>query len=305
VPQGSILGPLLFLIYINDIVNCSKILKFILFADDTNLFHSHKDAFELMKSINIELSKLSDWFRANKLSLNVKKTNYILFGKKRLPNFDQNFELIIDGNRLERVQSTKFLGVYIDEKLNWIAHTNHVSLSISKALGILYRIRNVLPNKVLLILYHTMIYPYLSYCNIIWGGANLSILKKVIVLQKRAIRLVTRSSYRAPTGPLFRRLRLLRLEDIHKLQTALFMFKFKYCILPLSCMNYFSVNLIHSHFTRHICYFNLASFRTSIRERCITVRGPRLWDSLPIALQNCSSIHMLKTELTNNIISVY
>lgn len=83
VPQGSVLGPLLFILYINDIVNCSNILKFILFADDTNIFHSDTNVFQLMTTINCELLKLSKWFKANKLSLNVKKTNYILFGRKK------------------------------------------------------------------------------------------------------------------------------------------------------------------------------------------------------------------------------
>ena len=149
-------------------------------------------------------------FRANKLSLNVQKTNFILFGNKKLPFGDGNFKLTIDGTEIERVKSTKFLGVLIDEKLNWIAHTNHVSLCISKALGILYRVRNALPNRLLLMLYYTMIYPYFTYCNILWGCAKPSILQKLISLQKRAIRLVSRSSYRSSTGLLFCHIGILK-----------------------------------------------------------------------------------------------
>ena len=122
VPQGSIPGPLLFILYINNIINCSEKLFIVLFADDTNLFLSCRDIMHLFDIANIELSKLSDWFKVNKLSLNVKKTNYILFGRKRLTLSETN-KICIDGQQIERVEYTKFLGVFIDEKLNWKKHS--------------------------------------------------------------------------------------------------------------------------------------------------------------------------------------
>lgn len=308
VPQGSILGPLLFILYINDIVNCSHILKFILFADDTNLFYSGKDIWQVMQCINAELLKLSEWFRANKLSLNVKKTNFILFGRKRIISStvnSQKFQLIIDGNVLDRVDCTKFLGVIIDEKLNWYKHIDHISLKISRALGILNRIKNVMPHNVLLMIYNTLISPYLTYCNIIWCCAKPTLIKKMVVLQKRAVRLITRSSYRTSTGPLFRRLKLLRLMDIHKFQISLFMFKYKYSVLPASCQHYVKVNVSKHYAVRKSKYFFEPSCRTNIRENSISVCGPRLWNSLPVELQSCTSIGLFKTELSQFYISFY
>ena len=119
VPQGSILGPLLFLIYINDIINSSKILHFILFADDTNLFYSHPNFKFLIETVNCELLKLASWFHSNKLSVNIKKTHCIIFGNKRLPLCHPTVELLLDGIIIERVKCTTFLGVYVDEQLNW------------------------------------------------------------------------------------------------------------------------------------------------------------------------------------------
>jgi len=123
VPQGSILGPVLFILYINDIVNCSDLLSFILFADDTTLLFSCKDFGQLNQIINVQLAKVSDWLKANKLSLNTKKTNFILFGNKRTGSVaGTTFSIVIDGNAIEQVDHAKFLGVVLDAKLNWKKH---------------------------------------------------------------------------------------------------------------------------------------------------------------------------------------
>ena len=119
VPQGSILGPTLFLLYINDIKNVSNLLKFIIFADDTNIFHSSDNIEILETTINQELKKLATWFKANKLSLNIDKTSFILFSKKRIR---KSINIIIDNKAINEVHETKFLGVIIDKNLTWTTH---------------------------------------------------------------------------------------------------------------------------------------------------------------------------------------
>ena len=168
VPQGSNLGPLLFLLYINDLPNSSSLLHFILFADDTNVFYSHKSLDNLMDLVNSELAAVADWFRANRLSLNLTKTNFIIFRSHRKPIPNQNFNISIDNKPILQVKSTKFLGVYVDEHLTWKEHIAHISNKIAKNVGILSRISYLLPRNIISNLYYSLIQPYLVYCNIVW-----------------------------------------------------------------------------------------------------------------------------------------
>ena len=306
IPQGSILAPLLFVLYLNDITHCSDLLKFILFADDTNLFHSSKHLSQLTTSVNCELCKLCDWFCSNRLSLNAKKTNYILFGFKSQPHVTDRLDLYIDGIAIDQVEYSKFLGVYLDSKMNWKKHIEHIKLKISRGLGVMSRVRKILPLNVMTMLYHTLIYPYLVYCNICWGSAKTSNISKIAVLQKRAVRLCSGSGYMTPSNPVFVRLNLLKLADIHNLQIAIFMFKLKFRQLPTSFHHYASItNIDRFHNTRHISYFIQIKSRTNIHCHSITVHGPRLWDSLPMTIQQSNVLSAFKSSLHNHYVSLY
>ena len=168
------------------------------------------------------------------------------------------------------------------------------------------RVRNFLPHKVMLMLYYTLIHPYLSYCNIIWGSAKFSVLHKLEVLQKRAVRLCTGSKYLATTSPLFKRLRILKICDINKLQIITFMFKIKHELLPEACMHYVNVvDANNSHNLRKKFFFKLNKFRTNIREHSIAIRGPKLWNLLPDIIQNSCTIGVLKRLLITNYLDSY
>ena len=160
IPQGSILGPTLFILYINDLHNVSKILNFILFADDTYIFLSGSNLTDLCNIMSNELKKLDVWFRVNKLSLNVSKTNFMVFGNKK----NEECKIYINDIEIEEVSSTKFLGVIIDNKLNWQRQIQNVQRKVSKSVSILYRVKNLLDTNALLMIYNSLILPYLNYC---------------------------------------------------------------------------------------------------------------------------------------------
>ena len=307
IPQGSILGPLMFILYINDLMHCSNILKFILFADDTNLFFSHKNINTLTTTMNTELAKLSDWFKANKLSLNVMKTNYIFFGNRKHKVDGIAPVIKIDSIAITEAQSVKFLGVIIDSGLSWKTHVDHIKANVSKGVGIMNKVRTYLSKKTLLLLYYTLIYPYLQYCNIVWGMAKDSVLGKLFIMQKRAVRICTNSICRAHSGPLFKQLGLLKLCDINVYQTALFMHKVKNKLLPDSCMHYVSVSTVaRPYMTRNNSFFDKNRYRTDIRLNSIAIRGPKIWDDItPIQIHDCRSHGEFSKTLKASLIHKY
>ena len=152
VPRGSILGPILFILYINNLCNVSDILKFVLFADDTNLFRSGTDIELLCESINNELIKINSWFKSNKLSLNISKTNFIVFTNSS--QIEKFIDINIDANVIERVYETKFLGVIIDNKLNWKSHITQVRNKLNKCISVIYKASQLVCYTVRFI-YHT------------------------------------------------------------------------------------------------------------------------------------------------------
>ena len=162
VPQGSILGPILFLLYINDLPNISDKLKFILFADDTNIFYTDKNISIVHKVLNVELEKLNLWFKVNKLSLNIDKTNFMVFSNSNIDNCES---IKINGIIINRVYVTKFLGVLIDSKLSWEDQIGFVCQKVRKGIGVLNRVKTIIDSQSLYTLYCSLILLDLSYAS--------------------------------------------------------------------------------------------------------------------------------------------
>ena len=222
VQQGSVLGPLLFLLYINDFKNCSNILDFHLFADDTNAFYSNKSLLDIESTINNQLINVNNWLSSNKLSLNVDKTNFVIFHPPQKRNVTQ-IKLYINHKLIKQVQSLKYLGVYLDSNLNWKSQIQYLSKKIKRSIRVLSKIRYYVNINILIQLYYSLIYPFLTYAITIWGNTYESTLKQILILQKKAIRIITFSDFKEHTLPLFRELKILRLTDLFFFHNALFM----------------------------------------------------------------------------------
>ena len=277
VPQGSVLGPLLFLIYINDIVNSSTIFKFILFADDTSLYYSCKNARTIEETVNRELAKISDWLSANRLSLNVGKSKLLYFTNNDR-GILKDIDIRINNQILAEVSNAKYLGVYIDNKLQWDTHINNIKLRLSKGVSILAKIRHYVPSSVLRSLYFTFINSHIDYNLLNWGTAPTANFDKISSKARKAIRIISFKAYDDEPLPLFKKLSILPLEETLLLKQANFMWKLQNNLIPPSLSTNFKQNN-RSQLT--ISYNRLAQ-----SAKHITYAGPNLWKAIPLNIQD-------------------
>ena len=301
VPQGSILGPLLFLLYINDIVLSSNVCKFTLFADDTSLFYSHKDKVEGAKILNTELSKIADWLAANKLSLNVSKSKLLIFSNKRSNKQASNttttetdlvvnnevadtsdINIYISGEKLKEVDHAKYLGALVDNKLNWSYHINAVSLKLSKGSGLLAKARHFVPSDTLRSLYFSFINPYIDYNLLNWGMATPTNLNPIHLKMKRVVRIMAFKGRDHHTAGLFQDLEILPLDKFIRLRYGKFMWRLNNGFLPETLANNFHRN---RRSQLSISHSRLESFK-----QYVLFAGPQLWNELPSEITNKSSL---------------
>ena len=305
VPQGSILGPLLFILYINDFVNASDILHKVLFADDTNLLLSHKSPHVLQELVNKELEKVDTWFKCNKLSLNINKTNYIIFRSIRNLNNIEHICLTINGQNIERVNSTKFLGIHIDELINFKCHINVLLKKLSKYVGLFFKLRHFLPLSALLTLYRSLFEPHINYCNIVWCNTFPSHLTKLQSLQKKIVRAISWSDFTAPSGPLFYKYGLMRLSDINIYHNACVLYQvvnrsnLRLCeLIPISLP-------LHTYDTRNKNHITGKKRKLKCTSLSIVCRGPQIWNNLDGFIKLSQSFSSFKKNVRTKLLSSY
>ena len=197
VPQGSILGPLLFLIYINDLSSVSEACFSILFADDANMFITGHNVSEMCNQFNADLFRVQEWLHCNKLSLNVLKTHYMIFTPRK--RIYDDVSIIINNTKISRVYVTKILGVQIDSQLSWKMHIDYICKKISKCTVILLKARKVLGKSCLTTLYYTFAYPYSIYCNHVWGNTYQTNLDRLMIIQKKNWYVLSHDPHIGPT----------------------------------------------------------------------------------------------------------
>ena len=304
-PQGSILGPLLFSIYIDDITKVSPKLDCILFADDSCMFRSDSTLHELITTINNELCLINKWVICNKLTLNVSKSHYMIFSKKSPRNID-TYPIKINNVNLSYTAQTKFLGLHLQSNLKWTNHIRQVVNKVNKYSAILYQIRNSLDLNSLKIIYNSLIYPCISYAVVIWGNSPPSHLTKLITSQKKIIRTIKYRDRFAHTNQDFADLRFLKFEDVVVYFSCIFTYKslnnlsypteYFYTVQQLQRGSY---SLRYNSILRPLAYRNRQS-STSPSIYCCS-----LWNDLPNDIRSRPSVASFKSALKQHLISKY
>ena len=298
VPQGSILGPLLFLIYIN-LASVSSKFTLNLFADDSSFFLQANSPIDLINTANEELKGIVRWLNVNRF----KKSKYFLFYRKgTTPNCNKN--LYLNNTEVERVTQIKYLGYIIDEKLSWKAHINYVSLKISKNVAILKKLTKFFNTDNLYNFYYSLIYPYLTNGNTVWGASGMNTLNPLIILQKKIVRILSKSGRRDHTLPLFKNLNILPLKCLYVYNVLLYMYKVRNERLPdifnTIFIKFRDVSSIH---TRQNCLYHVPNYRTKYLENTIIIQGSKLANDHKTLFENHYSIGTFKRAVKNLLFS--
>jgi hypothetical protein len=297
VPQGSILGPLLFLIYINDLPSSTQLYS-LLFADDTALTASNHNIEELYQFVNTEFKKLCTYFRQNKLSLHPEKTKYLLVTYSNNP-VSPNLNIYIDNNNnneydvskiftLHRVTSSdkvpaiKYLGVFFDPNLNFKHHISYISSKLSRALYSLRAVKNLLPAKTLKTLYFSLFHCHLIYAIEIWSSVPFSTLQPLISKQKAAIRIISNRKYNDHTEPLFKQHSILPLADLITQFNLKFFHSYVFNHTPLAFNGTWLTNRVQRNNEnlnlRDDDEYFIPRHRTDLISRLPYFNLPRLWN---------------------------
>ena len=285
VPQGSILGPLLFLIYINDMNKSVKYCRVHHFADDTNLLYSHKNPKLLRKHMNEDLKSLFNWLCANRLSLNVSKTEFIIFRPPRT-NVGQRITLSLNRNTIFESTKIKYLGVIMDSKLSWKHHIFELRKKLNRAVGMIYKLKNVgCDQQILRSLYYSLFQSHLTYGLCVWGTAHYGYIHNLFLTQKRAIRAIAGLDFNESTKVAFCNLQILKVHDLFKFQYASLMWDQDHNLLP-DCLNKIFVRVAdtHSYETRSSAANKLsinAKINTKTHgETLLQYQGPKILNDL-------------------------
>lgn len=325
VPQGSILGPLLFIIYLNDISLVTN-NKLFLFADDTVLLASDSDINSLVSNINREFKKICDFFRQYKLSLNPKKTQYIIFSNSPLIHQTPT-RVVIDNNNpgeqkaenifeIKRITPNdecpvyKYLGIHLDPSLTFKYHIQKILSKLSRALYILRTVKNFLPINSLITLYYSLFHCHIIYGNEIWSSASDNLLNEIYKKQKIAIRLITNSKFNAHTQPLFKKYSILPFPDLVDYTKITLFQSIVQNHAPISLTGTWLTNrehrILNGIYQRELRddqdYFVPFS-RTNQLKRFVMPVLPLLWNQLPPSITIIRKISEFKQKLKEHFLN--
>ena len=296
VAQGSTLGPLLFLLYINDLpssVNC--VPRF--FADDTCLVYSSSNPSTLNTAINQDLKNISQWFKANKLTVNPSKSNVLIIPPK-LNKTVPNMNFFLNNTLIQQSSSVKYLGVIIDFKLSFDIHIKSLEHKISRAVGIMSKLKYFMPKNALQTIYYSFIQSHLIYGLPVWGSTYHSYLKKLRILQNKAVKFIGGDLFQDRITPLYAQSNILKLPNLYKLEVSKLVHAHIRNQLPHKLSNYFTftsnISSRNTRTTQKKNHLYTPRYKTSRMQKCIKYQGVKIWNDIPSEIQNSNSKNFKK-----------
>ena len=299
VPKGSILGPLFFLIYINDLPNCLDISCAKMFADDTNITVPGCTFAELEQATNSELTNLYSWLKANKLSLNIAKTEFMVVSSRQkfLAENCGELNIQLDNQPISRVEHAKSLGLIIDDRLSWSNHIKELCRKISSAIGALRRIRSLISKSTAVQIYNALIQPHFDYCAPVWDGLSSYLCEKLQKLQNRAARVILQAKCEVNSSLLLETLKWDQLSLRRRKHKAIMIFKSLNGLAPVYLHELFSERHTDYELRDSFRKLNLPKPRTNYLKRSFGYSGALLWNSLPASIRAIRTMGQFKKEI--------
>ena len=295
VPQGSILGPLLFVLYINDLPQCLEKCSISMYADDTVIYYSASAFIDVQNVVQNDLEKITLWMFDNELILNESKTKSMLFGSAQRLRDVPNFDIYLNCMKLEQVFSFKYLGVTLDCQLNWKEHVEDISLKISARLKLLSRIRSCLTSVAARHVYNGIIQPLFDYCDVGWNKISEGCKHELQRLQNKASRIILQ---RNRTGDSLKILNWMNLENRRSMHVCILVFKCINMMVPEYLCGYFNQNQnIHNYNTRRKTDLYLPRVKLELGKRTFRYHGAWQFNHLPAEIKMLNTLNAFKDKV--------
>ena len=302
VPQGSILGPTLFVLFINDLSTVVQTAKIVLYADDTVLLYAAESVEEIQHHLKTDLTAASDWFKNNKLHLNIAKCKWTLFGTKNKLQKTPVCDITIDGSALEHVDSYKYLGLNLDKCLSWQDHIEKLCKKLRQRLGVLRRVRPYLDQESATTLFNALVLPLVDYCDTVYGVCSKSLQCKVERLLYKGGRIILDMPWDTPSRIVIEKLKWLTFPERLFFHRCILVYKSQMGTLP-PYINCKFQRLNHGYNTRNSSNLKLIKCKTNMGQRTLAFLGARNWNSLPRSVKSSPSVDVFKNELVKHILN--
>ena len=274
----------------------------ILFADNTAIFIYDNDKTNLLNKAGKTMESIYDWYLANKLTISLQKSNFIIFDTRK--KMDDIQMVKFGSHSIQRVSSVKYIGLTIDENLTWKAHIQNVITQLNKFFGVFYNIRHVINDKLKRIAYFTCIYSRIKYGLEIYGKCTKQLVQKLQITQNKLLRTIMSKSRMHSVNDLHKTLNVLKVDDAQKLSTICFVFKCLHSTTDNSFHNYFSYT-DHIHNTRQQRQLKLPRAMTNLGQSTLKCTGSSLWNNLPMTIRLTNDLHELKHHIRDIYVKNY